>query len=74
MTEERFQQIERLVEAGGRCFDPATGLFEPMGAEEDITADLEPWAFLALLGIDEDESAEYVERKTRSRDGSFRNA
>lgn len=29
MTEERFQQIERLVEAGGRYFDPVTGLFEP---------------------------------------------
>lgn len=26
MTEERFQQIERLVEAGGRCFAPAIGL------------------------------------------------
>jgi len=26
VTEEQFQQIERLVEADGRCFAPAIGL------------------------------------------------
>jgi hypothetical protein len=74
MNEERFQQIERLIEDAGRCFDPATGLFESIGDEEDITTDLEPRTFLGLLGITEDECAEYVQRKTHDYDDSFRNA
>lgn len=74
MTDERFQQIERLVEDAGRCFDPATGMFESMGDEEDIAMDLEPVTFLGLLGITEDECAEYVQRKTAEYDESFRNA
>lgn len=80
MTEERFQQIERLIEDAGRCFDPVTGLFESVGEEEDVTPDiasdldLDPAAFLGLLGITENECAEYVQRKTHDYDESFRNA
>lgn len=75
MTDERFQQIERLLDDAGRCFDPVTGLFESVGDEdEDIATDLAPAAFLALLGITGDECAEYVQRKTHDYDNSFRNA
>jgi len=75
MTDERFQQIERLIEEAGRCFDPATGLFEALGDdEEDVASDLEPAAFLGLLGITQAECAEYVQRKTHDYDESFRNA
>lgn len=74
MTDERLQQIDRLIEDAGRCFDPATGLFESIGDEEDIAADLEPAAFLGLLGITENECAEYVQRKQHDYDESFRDA
>lgn len=74
MTDERFQQIEKLIEESGRSFDPVTGLFEPMGEEEDINMDLEPHSFLGLLGITEEECAEYVQRKMHEYDESFRNA
>ena len=75
MTDERFQQIERLIEAAGRRFDPATGLFEAAGDdEEDIAMDLDPSTFLGLLGITEDECADYVRRKRHADDESFRNA
>lgn len=74
MTDERFLQIERLIEDAGRCFDPVTGLFESVGDEEEIDTDLDPTGFLGLLGISEDECAEYVQRKTRDYDESLRNA
>lgn len=75
MTDERFQQIELLIEDSGRCFDPVTGLFEAVGDDdEDVASDLEPAAFLGLLGITQAECAEYVQRKTHDYDGSFRNA
>lgn len=74
MTDERFQQIERLIEDAGRIFDPVSGVFESIGDEEDIALDMEPIAFLGLLGISEDECAEYVQQKTRDYDESFRNA
>jgi len=75
MTDERFQQIERLIEDAGRCFDPVTGLFETLDDDEqNVASDLEPTAFLGLLGITEDECAEYVQRKTHDYDESFRNA
>jgi hypothetical protein len=75
MTDERLQQIERLVEDAGRCFDPATGLFEPLdGAaeEEEVDTSLDPQSFLGLLGMSEDECAEYVQRKLHDYDESFR--
>lgn len=75
MTDERFQHIDRLIEEAGRRFDPATGLFEAIGDdEEDIAMDLDPLAFLGLLGITEEECAQYVQRKTHDHDESFRNA
>jgi hypothetical protein len=75
MTDARFQEIEKLIEDSGRCFDPVTGLFESVGEEEeDIAMDLEPHSFLGLLGITEEECAEYVQRKMHEYDESFRNA
>jgi hypothetical protein len=74
MTNERFQQIERLIEDAGRIFDPASGVFESIGDEEDVATDMDPLAFLGLLGISEAECAEYVQRKTHDYDESFRDA
>lgn len=74
MTDDRFLQIERLIEDAGRTFDPVTGLFESVGDEEDIGTDLDPQSFLALLGITEDECAQYVQRKMYDYDQSLRNA
>lgn len=77
MTDERFQQIENLIEDAGRCFDPATGLFEPLDVadeDENVGSDFDPRSFLGLLGITEDECAEYVQRKMHDYDNSFRKA
>jgi len=74
MTDVRFEEIEKLIEESGRCFDPTTGLFESMTEEEDIEVDLDPKAFLSLLGITEQECAEYVQRKIHDYDESFRDA
>jgi hypothetical protein len=64
MTDARFREIESLIEEAGRCFDPFTGQFEPLdGDDEDTDRDLEPQAFLAVLGITADECAEYVQLK-----------
>lgn len=74
MTDQRFQQIEILVEDAGRCFDPTTGSFEPLdGAEEDDGADcdFDVASFLGLLGITEDECGEYVQRKMHDYNDSF---
>ena len=77
MTDERFQQIENLIENAGRCYDPATGLFEPLDESDedegsDLDFDLTP--FLGLLGVTVDECAEYVQRKRHEYDESFREA
>lgn len=74
MTDDRFLQIEQLIEDAGRAFDPVTGLFESVGDEEDIGTDLDPQSFLGLLGITEDECAEYVQRKMHDYEQSLRNA
>ncbi len=77
MTDERFRQIETLIEDAGRCFDPETGMFEPLDeADEDEGggSDFDPTSFLGLLGITETECAEYVQRKMRDYDDSFREA
>lgn len=74
MTDERFQQIERLIEDAGRCFDPATSVFEPLEEDEDVETDLDPKAFMGLLGITEDECAEYVQRRMQEYEREFRNA
>lgn len=74
MTDERFQQIERLIEDAGRCFDPVTGVFEPVEEDEDVETDLDPHAFMALLGITENECAEYVQKKMQEYEQVFRNA
>lgn len=76
MTDERFQQIELLIEDAGRRFDPVTGMFDALEADddEDLAPDLEPATFLGLLGITQAECAEYVHRKTHDYDESFRNA
>lgn len=77
MTNERFRQIENLIEDAGRCFDPETGLFEPLDEfdeDEGVGSDFDPNPFLGLLGITEDECAEYVQRKIREYDDSFREA
>lgn len=77
MTDIRFQEIETLIEDSGRCFDPATGLFESLGEEEEeggVEMDLEPKSFFGLLGITEEECAEYVQRKIAEYDESLRNA
>lgn len=64
MTDERYQQIDRLIEDAGRYFDPVTGRFESIDDDDDdVSTDLDPTAFLALLGITEDECAEYVQQK-----------
>lgn len=75
MTDERFRQIEKLIEDAGRCFDPETGLFEPLDdtdEDEGVGSALDPRSFLGLLGITEDECAEYVQRQMRDYDDSFR--
>lgn len=69
MTDARYDEIERLIEDAGRCFDPVTGFFESL-EEEDIATDLDPQSFLGMLGIREDECAEYVLRKMRDYDTS----
>ena len=77
MNNGRFQQIETLIEDAGRCFDPVTGQFEPLdGTEDDESAgaDFDLDAFLAALGITEDECTEYVQRKVHEYDESLRNA
>lgn len=77
MTDDRFQEIEKLIEDADRCFDPVTGLFESIsGAEEDpdVDADLDPPSFLGALGITAEECAEYVQRKMREYDEAFRDA
>lgn len=75
MTDERFERIDRLVEDAGRCFDPVTGLFESVGDDEETAdMDLDPAGFLALLGVTAEECVEYVQRKLRDYDESFRNA
>lgn len=74
MTDERFQEIERLIEDAGRCFDPITGIFEPLEVDEDVETDLDPQAFMALLGITENECAEYVQQKIQKYEQAFRDA
>lgn len=75
MTDERFQQIELLIEDAGRYFDPVTGQFQTLDDEdEDIASDLEPIAFFGSLGITQKECAEYVQRKIHDYEASFRNA
>ncbi len=75
MTETRFQEIERLIEDTGRCFDPVTGVFESVADdEEDCDHDLDTNSFLGVLGITEDECAEYVQRKMREYGDSLRDA
>lgn len=74
MTDERFQEIERLIEDAGRCFDPVTSVFEPLEEDEDVETDLDPKAFMGLLGITEDECAEYVQRRMHEYEREFRNA
>lgn len=77
MTDDRFRQIENLIEDAGRCFDPVTGLFEPVDEPEDdegIDADFDLTSFLGMLGITADECAEFVQRKLRDYDDSFREA
>lgn len=74
MTDARLEEIEKLIEDAGRCFDPATGLFEPidevdMDGETDTDFDLA--SFLGLLGISQDECAEYVQRKMHDSNESF---
>jgi hypothetical protein len=74
MTDERFQQIEQLIQDARRRFNPGSGAFESIGAEVDIAMDMDPVAFMGLLGISEDECAEYVQRKTHDYDESHRKA
>lgn len=77
MTDERFRQIENLIEDAGRCFDPETGLFEPLdesAEDEGVGLDFDSTSFFGLLGITEDECAEYVQRKIHEYDDSFREA
>lgn len=77
MTDERFQQIKDLIEDAGRCFDPETGLFEPLddsGEDEGVGLDFDPTSFLGLLGITEEECGEHVQRKIHEYDDSSRKA
>jgi hypothetical protein len=78
MTEQRFQQIESLIEDAGRCFDPVTGLFEPVDEpgdeEEGPDSGFDLAGFLGTLGITADECAEYVQRKLHDYDEAFRGA
>ena len=77
MHDERFAEIERLVEDAGRCYDPVTGLFESLTGDDDedgTDTDLDPAAFLAALGITAEECAAYVDRKLRDYDEAFRDA
>lgn len=73
MIDTRFQEIEALIEDAGRCFDPVTGRFESMD-EVDIDMDLDTDTFLSLLGVTQDECAEYVQRKLQEYDDAARNA
>ena len=78
MFEQRVEEIDRLVEDAGRCFDPVTGRFESLadddGDEEGCDLDLDPPSFLAALGITAEECAAYVAHKLRDYDRAFRNA
>lgn len=78
MTEQRFRQIENLIEDAGRCFDPVTGQFEPVDEpgddQEGPDAGFDIVGFLATLGITADECAEYVQRRLHDYDESFRRA
>jgi len=38
MIDDRFQQIERLIEEAGGCFDPASGVFDAIGDDEQDVA------------------------------------
>lgn len=74
MTDARFNEIERLVEEAGRVFDPATGRLEDVAGDDEEDLDLDPNSFLATLGISVVECAEYVQRKMRDYDESFRDS
>lgn len=76
LTDRRFAEIDRLVEDAGRCFDPLTGRFESLAGddEEGCDLDLDAAAFLATLGIREEECAEYVARKLRDYEDAYRDA
>jgi hypothetical protein len=54
-----------------------TGLFEPVDEpadDEGVDADFDLASFLGMLGITADECAEFVQRKLRDYDDSFRQA
>lgn len=76
MLERRLDEIDRLVEDAGRCFDPVTGRFESLADDDDDAGDLDldTPSFLAALGITAEECAAYVARKLRDYDAAFRNA
>lgn len=77
MLERRLDEIDRLVEDAGRCFDPVTGRFESLADDDDDEGsdlDLDAPSFLAALGITAEECAAYVARKLRDYDAAFRNA
>ncbi len=77
MTDDRFQQIENLIEGAGRCFDPATGMFEPLDEseeEEGVDLDFDLTTFLGLVGVTADECVEYVQRKMHDYNDWFREA
>ena len=76
MIDRRMLEIDRLVEDAGRCFDPVTGRFEPVGGDDDEGSDLDtnPPSFLATLGISAEECAAYVSHKLRDYDEAFREA
>jgi hypothetical protein len=75
MTDERFQEIEALIEDSGRVFSPDAGTFEAVDTPDDETdSDLDSPSFLAALGITAEECAEYVQRKIHEYDDEFRNA
>ena len=73
MTDARILDVEMLIEDSGRVFNPDTGLIEDTtGSEDDSDFDLDPHAFLAALGITDEECAEYVQRKIKEIDDEFR--
>ncbi|MFM7107253.1 MAG: hypothetical protein ACKOZU_01380 [Planctomycetaceae bacterium] len=75
MHDQRCEEIDRLIEDAGRCFDPVTGRFESLaGDDEETDTDLEATSFLATLGITAEECAAYVARKLRDYDAAFRDA
>ncbi len=74
MTDARFQQIEQLIQDAGRRFIPGSGMFESIGQEVDIATEMDPVAFLGLLGISKDECVEYVQRKSHDYNESLHNA